>query len=166
MVAFLVGIVCIVMAFELMRTSIASEDLFYGTLFTGTAPIGYLLLFIGVCLSLISFGYLATPLEPWRTAPDEWGDIRTLPSRPGVDRGIVAQQARVAFILILLAGLLLLEALPMYNLVSRAKLFNRDNCTQNCDALTGPEIAFLFDLIPIGIADAFVTIMLFVFIQP
>lgn len=165
MAVFLIGMVCIVLGFELMRSGMATEGPLQTAWLEGTAPIGFLLLFVGIVLSLIGFGYLATPLEPWRTAPDEWGDLRTFPARPGVDAGVVARRARVAWILIV-AGLLLLEALPMYTMVTETKLFTRDNCTRNCSALTGSEIAFLLDLIPIAIADAFVVVMLFVFIQP
>ena len=163
--ALLVGIVCIVFAFELMGMSVNpvwSQESFLA----GPAPIGFLLLFVGVSLSLVGFGYLVSPLKPWQTASDEYGDISTLPSRPGVDSAKVAQQARVAFILILLAGLILLEALPMYNIARSNQLFDRTNCVYNCQELTKPEIAFLLDLIPIAIANVFVAIMLFVYIQP
>ncbi len=54
----------------------------------------------------------------------------------------------------------------MYTVVRESGLFTRTNCTQNCDALTSAEVAFLLDLVPIGIADAFVVVMLFVYIQP
>lgn len=167
MAVFLAGIICVVMGFELMRMgTVGSGTTLQDLWLSGTAPWGFLVLFIGIGLGLIGFGYLAAPLKPWRTAADEYGDERTLPPASSVDRGAVAQEARVLFILILVVGLLIIEAIPMYNMARASKLFVRDNCTQNCSDLTTSEIAFLFDLIPIALANAFVIIMLFVFIQP
>lgn len=162
---FLIGAVVILLGFQLIRTNV-SEAGYFETWPAGTAPLGFLLLFVGVCLSLIAFGYLASPLHPWRTAPDEWGDIGTLPPGGTVDRREVANSARLLFVLILVAGLLLLEGILLYNMATTTHLFVRDSCTYNCSALTRAEVAFLIDLVFIGISDAVITVFLFVFIQP
>jgi hypothetical protein len=163
MALFLTGLVCIVLAIELLQMG---ESAVPGPMPVPPWAVGYLLLFVGVGLALIGFGYLATPLEPWRSSPHSWEERSTLPPPSVADPARVAHQARLLVILLLVAGLLLLEALPMLSLAVSTKLFNRDNCTYNCQALTGAEVAFLLDLIPIAIADAFVVIMLFVYIEP
>lgn len=166
MAVFLTGIVFIVLAFELMRMGTGGNGTIEQTWLSGTAPWGFLLLFVGAAMSLIGFGYLASPLKPWQIASDEYGDIRSLPSASSGNQGAVAQQARVLFILLLAVGLLLIEAIPLYNFATRQGLFDRSSCVSNCNALTLTETAFLLDLLPIAIANAFIVIMLFVFIQP
>ncbi len=161
---FLSGIVCLVLGFELLRV-VPPVDL-AGNPVVDYGPYGYLLLWIGAALTLIGFGYLATPLVPWSGAPKDWGGIERLPVSLGTERERIAGEGRTLAIVLLVAGLLLLEALPMYGLATSTQLFDRTNCTSNCAALRPAEVAFLLDLVPIAIADAFIVIMLFVFIPP
>lgn len=163
MAVFLGGIVCLVLGYELLRY-VGPVDLAGNPLVTYW-PYGYVLLFVGSGLTVIGLGYLAAPLEPW-SEPTGGRGVEPLPAELGPERERIAGEARVLVIVLLLAGIILLEALPMYGLATSTQLFDRSGCTHNCGALTDAEIAFLLDLVPIAIADAFVGIMLFVFIPP
>lgn len=94
MAAFLGSIVALILAFELLRLGSAYDVA--AAYFVGTAPFGFLLLFVGAALFFTSLGYLLSPLEAWRAPPHAWEEPSVIPSDLGVDRGLIARRARLA----------------------------------------------------------------------